>query len=586
MGFLKVVGFPNLGIDNFNINPVAIENFLGIKGLDIYWYAIIITAGIVLGFLYALNIASKHGISKDDLTDFALFAVPVSVICARIYYVVFSFDEFDSFSDMINIRNGGLAILGAVIGGIITAVIFCKVKKLNFLALADVCVVALLIGQLIGRWGNFMNVEAFGSLVSDDFLFGMKIKISEISYDVRQNLGISFGDGFVSVHPTFLYESVWNLAGFAFLAFYNKRKKFNGEMFLMYLSWYGLGRFMVEALRTDSLMIGKTGLRVSQLVSLAAFVVGVTALGILYFKFKKNKLPEIFCIKEGRKNMAKIMDGKLVSKTVREKIREEVSELKNKGITPGLAVIIVGENPASKVYVANKEKACEELGIYSEKYALPEETTQEELLELIEKLNKDDRIDGILCQLPLPKHIDEKVVINNIDYQKDVDAFHPVNVGKIMIGDFDFLPCTPAGVMEILKYYDVDVCGKECVVIGRSNIVGKPQAMLLLHNNATVTICHSRTKDLKEVTKRADVLISAVGISDFVTKDMVKEGAVVVDVGMNRNKEGKLCGDVCFDEVSEIASMITPVPGGVGPMTITMLMKNTLKAAKLHNKID
>lgn len=283
--------------------------------------------------------------------------------------------------------------------------------------------------------------------------------------------------------------------------------------------------------------------------------------------------------------MAEIMDGKLVSETVRGEIKEEVAKLKEKGIVPGLAVIIVGDNSASKVYVANKEKACAELGIYSEKYALPENTTQDELVKLVEKLNKDDKIDGILCQLPLPKHIDEKAIINAIDYRKDVDAFHPVNVGKIMIGDFDFLPCTPAGVMEILKYYNIDVTGKECVVIGRSNIVGKPQAMLLLHNNATVTVCHSRTKDLKEVTKRADILVSAVGIAGFVSKDMVKEGAVVIDVGMNRNELGKLCGDAKFDEVSEVASKITPVPGGVGPMTITMLMKNTLKAAKLHNNI-
>lgn len=283
--------------------------------------------------------------------------------------------------------------------------------------------------------------------------------------------------------------------------------------------------------------------------------------------------------------MAEKMDGRLVSKTVREEIKEEVAKLKEKGVVPGLAVIIVGENPASKVYVANKEKACAELGIYSEKYALPENTTQEELVNLIDRLNNDDKIDGILCQLPLPKHIDEKVIIDTIDYRKDVDAFHPINVGKIMIGDFDFLPCTPAGVMEILKYYNVDVSGKECVVIGRSNIVGKPQAMLLLHNNATVTICHSRTKNLKEVTKRADVLVSAVGVAGFVKKDMVKEGAVVIDVGMNRNELGKLCGDVEFEKVSEVASKITPVPGGVGPMTITMLMKNTLKAAKLHNNI-
>ena len=278
------------------------------------------------------------------------------------------------------------------------------------------------------------------------------------------------------------------------------------------------------------------------------------------------------------------MDGKMVSAKVRGSILEEVNGLKDKGVRPGLAVIIVGEDPASKVYVRNKERACEECGFYSEKYALPEETTQEELLGLIDELNHNPRIDGILCQLPVPKHINEQALIDAISPEKDVDAFHPINVGKIMVGNFDFLPCTPAGVMQLLEEYDIDPNGKNCVVIGRSNIVGKPMAMLLLHKNGTVTICHSRTKNLKEVCAQADILVAAVGKADFVTADMVKEGAVVIDVGMNR-KDGKLCGDVAFDEVNEKASYLTPVPGGVGPMTITMLMKNTLKAAKLHHGI-
>lgn len=298
MNFLKVVGFPNLGIDNFDINPVAIKNLFGIEGLDIYWYAVIITTGIVLAFLYAMHIAPKHDITKDQLTDFAIFAIPVSIICARIYYVIFALDEFDSFFDMINIRNGGLAILGAVIGGIITGLVFCKIKKLNFLSLADICVIALLIGQTIGRWGNFMNVEAFGTMVPDDFLFGMQIKVSEIPFDVRENLGTALTSGYINVHPTFLYESVWNLAGFIFLAFYNKRKKFNGEIFLIYLSWYGLGRFIVEGLRTDSLMTAVTGLRISQVVSLICFILGTAALVVLYIKYKKEKLPDIFKIKK------------------------------------------------------------------------------------------------------------------------------------------------------------------------------------------------------------------------------------------------------------------------------------------------
>lgn len=283
--------------------------------------------------------------------------------------------------------------------------------------------------------------------------------------------------------------------------------------------------------------------------------------------------------------MATIIDGKLVSKKVKDEVANEVLTLKEKGVTPGLAVIIVGDDPASRVYVNNKKKACAQVGFYSEEYALPAETTMEELLDLIDVLNGRDDINGILCQLPLPKHLDEKKVIDYISSSKDVDAFSPVNVGKIMIGDYDFLPCTPAGVMELLKHYNIEVEGKECVVIGRSNIVGKPMGMLLLHKNGTVTICHSRTKNLKEVCKRADILVAAVGIAEFVTADMVKDGAVVIDVGMNR-KDGKLCGDVKFDEVSKKASFITPVPGGVGPMTIGMLMKNTLKAAKIHNNID
>ena len=282
--------------------------------------------------------------------------------------------------------------------------------------------------------------------------------------------------------------------------------------------------------------------------------------------------------------MATIIDGKLVSAAVKKSVADEVNVLKEKGITPGLAVIIVGDDPASRVYVNNKKKACAEVGFYSEEYALPADTTMQELLEVIDVLNKRVDINGILCQLPLPKHLDEKAVIDYIDSKKDVDAFSPVNVGKIMIGDYDFLPCTPAGVMELLSYYNIEVEGKECVVIGRSNIVGKPMSMLLLHKNGTVTVCHSRTKNLKEVTLRADILVAAVGKAEFVTADMVKQGAVVIDVGMNR-KDGKLCGDVKFDEVSEKASFITPVPGGVGPMTIGMLMKNTLKAAKLHNNI-
>ena len=282
--------------------------------------------------------------------------------------------------------------------------------------------------------------------------------------------------------------------------------------------------------------------------------------------------------------MAKLIDGKVISAAVKERVKNGVAELNNKGITVGLAVIIVGEDPASKVYVANKKKACEALGIISEEYALPETTTEAELLALIDELNNKKSINGILCQLPLPRHLDEKLIINSISPEKDVDAFHPVNVGKIMIGDFDFVPCTPAGVMEMLAFEGVEVEGKNCVVIGRSNIVGKPMNMLLLHKNGTVTICHSRTKNLKEICAGADILVAAVGKAGFVTADMVKEGAVVIDVGINR-VDGKLVGDVNFNDVCEKTSYITPVPGGVGPMTIAMLMQNTLTAAKKQNKV-
>lgn len=280
--------------------------------------------------------------------------------------------------------------------------------------------------------------------------------------------------------------------------------------------------------------------------------------------------------------MAKIIDGKQIAKEVRAEIAAECAELKKKGIVPGLAVVIVGTDPASQVYVRNKKKACEEVGFRSEVFELPEETTEEELLALVKKLNEDVNIHGILVQLPLPKHLDDEVIIANIDPKKDVDAFHPSNVGKIMIGNYDFLPCTPAGVMVLLEKSGIDVSGKECVVVGRSNIVGKPQAMLLLHANGTVTICHSRTKDLAEVTRRADILVVAIGKADFITGDMVKDGAVVIDVGMNRKADGKLTGDVDFATVEPKASYITPVPGGVGPMTITMLLRNTLTSAKKH----
>lgn len=281
--------------------------------------------------------------------------------------------------------------------------------------------------------------------------------------------------------------------------------------------------------------------------------------------------------------MSRIIDGKAISAAVKARIQSEVSALNARGITVGLAVIIVGENPASKIYVANKKKACEALGIVSE-IRSARRHYRAGALELINTLNNKKSINGILCQLPLPKHLDEKLIINSIAPEKDVDAFNPYSVGRIMIGDYDFVPCTPAGIMEMLKYEGIEIAGKSCVVIGRSNIVGKPMAMLLLHANGTVTVCHSKTKNLKEICRNADILVAAVGKAKFVTEDMVKPGAVVIDVGMNR-ENGKLCGDVDFDAVKEKASAITPVPGGVGPMTIAMLMQNTLTAAKRQNNV-
>ncbi len=283
--------------------------------------------------------------------------------------------------------------------------------------------------------------------------------------------------------------------------------------------------------------------------------------------------------------MYKLIDGKEVSTHVKTKVKNEVELLKEKGIEPALAVIIVGNDPASRVYVNNKKKACEFTGMRSVEYAMPEETTEEELLSVIDKLNADDSINGILCQLPVPKHISEKAVIERISAKKDVDVFSAENVGKMWQGDYDMASCTPMGVIELLDYYGIDVCGKNCVIIGRSNIVGKPMASLLLERSATVTICHSRTKNLAEITSKADLIVAAVGRAKFVTADMVKDGAIVVDVGINRNEDGKLCGDVDFENVKDKCEFITPVPGGCGPMTIAVLMKNTLLACKKQNGI-
>ena len=283
--------------------------------------------------------------------------------------------------------------------------------------------------------------------------------------------------------------------------------------------------------------------------------------------------------------MAEIISGKIVSEKLRAELKGEIAEFKaQEGRAPGLAVVVVGDDPASAVYVRNKHKACLDVGIESLQIEYPEYTSEEELLSKIDELNLDHRVDGILVQLPLPRHIDEEKVINRISPKKDVDAFHPVNVGKITTGNYSFLPCTPAGIISLLDHYKVEIEGKRCVVIGRSNIVGKPMALLLTERNGTVTLCHSRTKNLPDICREADIIVVAIGRAGFLKADMVKPGAVVIDVGINRLESGKLSGDVDFAEVEKVASMITPVPGGVGPMTITTLLKNTLVAAKLQNR--
>lgn len=284
--------------------------------------------------------------------------------------------------------------------------------------------------------------------------------------------------------------------------------------------------------------------------------------------------------------MATIMDGKALSLKLKEQMKQRIEQLKQQGINPKLVVVLVGDNSASQVYVRNKHKSCGEVGIESEVITMPEQTTQQELLGVVERLNQDETVDGILVQLPLPKQIDEKTVLRSILPEKDVDGFHPVNVGLLSIGDECFAPATPSGIIAMFQEYGINIAGKNCVVIGRSNIVGKPMAALLLKNNATVTICHSKTEDLASYTRRADVVIVATGRRHTLTADMVKEGAVVVDVGMNRNEQGKLCGDVDYEEVKEKASFITPVPGGVGPMTITELLENTIQAAQRHHRAE
>ena len=552
------ISFPGLGIYDLEINRVAFSVF----GKDIYWYGIIIATGFFLGVMLAAALAKRSGIDPDRIIDLTLYATPVAIIGARAYYVLTTLGEYDSFYEMIAIWNGGIAIYGAIIAGLAVVLLYCRVKKLPLMRVLDCLAPAVILGQAIGRWGNFVNQEAFGEVC-----------------DLPWRMELVINGKITAVHPTFFYESLWNAIGFVLLLMIFRRKKRDGQVFWSYMGWYGFGRFFIEGLRTDSLYVGQ--FRISQLVAVAAVVISLVML------LKRNKdvkdRPATAAAPDGSgsEHMAKIIDGKAISADIRKELAAEVAGMQK---APGLAVVLVGDDPGSQVYVRNKGKACKEVGITVKEYRLPTETTQKELMNLVASLNGDPEVNGILVQLPLPRHLDPNLVIEAIDEKKDVDAFHPANVGRIMLGSYIFAPCTPAGVMELLDRTGISVEGKECVVVGRSNIVGKPQTMLLMHKNGTVTTCHSKTKDLPEVTRRADILIVAIGKPKFVTADMVKEGAVVIDVGMNRGEDGKLCGDVDFDEVAKKASAITPVPGGVGPMTITMLLKNTIAAAKLQQK--
>ena len=706
------VQFPGLGLA-LTVNRVAVS----IGGFNIYWYGVIIAAGMMLALLYAFRNAVDFGIDSDRLVDVVAIGAVMAIVCARIYYVAMAPFKYNSIWEMIDIRLGGIAIYGAVIGAFVFGGLAAKWRKIPLLPLFDLVSLGFLIGQGIGRWGNFVNQEAFGT--NTTLPWGMYSEGTEAylkSVQVTLPAGMAV-DPTAPVHPTFLYESIWCLAGFVILASLVKRRKFNGQIFLSYIIWYGLGRSWIEGLRTDSLLVGNTGLRASQLVAIGS-VIAAAMLLIIGLRNAKGKqlqvtlavsdikkqaeagnrftpdtlpanaphadfvkatdemnrrlkdldldAPEIEELEDpapktteapkptenaaveaeapaepeeqqepnrpkspgsrtrhrgpGRRNCpgrkvtppprsmaidtawcktrhrfarkdkkihskegtimgASIIDGKALAAATKAEAAEKVTALKAQGVNPCLAVILVGENPASQVYVRGKINDCAQCGIESRSINLPADTTQETLLAEVKKLADDPAVHGILVQLPLPEQIDEKAVIDAIPPEKDVDGFSPINVGRMQIGEPCYLPCTPAGCIRMIESTGTEIAGKNAVVIGRSNIVGKPAALLLLAKNATVTICHSKTKNLKEVCAAADILVAAVGREGFVTGDMVKPGAVVIDVGINRGADGKLHGDVNFAEAGEKAGYITPVPGGVGPMTRAMLMLNTVEAA-------
>lgn len=588
------IGFPGLFGDwSWNPDPVAIH-----IGHGIYWYGIILAFAMLCGTWLSMHRAKSVGITEDHVLDFVLWATPCCIIGSRTYYVFFNQSLYRTASGgfdwgrAVAVWDGGIAIYGTVIAGLLVAFIFARRRCIPFGALMDTLVYGLILGQCIGRWANFINREAYGG--ETDLPWRMRLWFSGAN-----NVPVA-----VDVHPTFLYESLWNLCGLILLlAVISRGRRFDGENAWFYFLWYGLGRTWIEGLRTDSLYLFDwevlgVPVRVSQALSMCLAALSALVLWLeirvlrrspddLYVRQPESRMwfeddPDTTNRPRREKKrtgdtMAILMDGKALAEKTRARVRQQVSALRR---PPCLAVILVGNDPASQIYVRNKEKDCAECGIQTLPCRLPESVTEEQLLTLIWRLNNDTAVDGILCQLPLPPHINASEILRTISPEKDVDCFHPSNIGQLSMGEPVFLPCTPAGIMMLLLEYGIPVRGRNCVIIGRSNIVGKPLGMLLTAADGTVTICHSRTEHLADITRQADILISATGKAKLVTADMVKTGATVIDVGMNRDENGKLCGDVDFDSVSTVAGWITPVPGGVGPMTRARLMENVLTAAK------
>ncbi len=590
------IGFPGLFGDwSWNPDPVAIH-----IGHGIYWYGIILACAMLCGTWLSMRRAKYAGITEDHVLDFVLWATPCCIIGSRTYYVFFNQSLYRTASGgfdwgrAVAVWDGGIAMYGTVIVGLLVAFVFAWRQRIPFGALMDTLVYGLILGQCMGRWANFVNREAYGGPT------GLPWRM-RLWFSGANNVPVA-----VDVHPTFLYESLWNLAGLILLlTVISRGRRFDGENAWFYFLWYGLGRAWIEGLRTDSLYLFDWTLfgvpiRVSQALSICLSALAALVLWVqirvrkrspegLYVNQPESRqwfeeLPGIpqrqkKRTKEtgGGNTMAILMDGKALAEKTRARIQQQVAALQR---PPCLAVILVGNDPASQIYVRNKEKDCAECGIRTLPCRLAEGISEEQLLTLIQRLNADPAVDGILCQLPLPPHINTSEVLRAIDPEKDVDCFHPSNIGQLSMGEPVFLPCTPAGIMMLLLEYGIPVRGRNCVIIGRSNIVGKPLGMLLTAADGTVTICHSRTEHLAEITRQADILISATGRAKLVTADMVKAGATVVDVGMNRDEDGKLCGDVDFDDVATKAGWITPVPGGVGPMTRARLLENVLTAAK------